>query len=107
MKQELSAHHRIGDGGRPAGGQTYAPGLSIAWQDGPLGRGEDRTAPNGCFVETVIEAAVDRLNFYQAGPFNCTENGDALVALHRALLALNKRTNRREAEGTEGTHEGS
>lgn len=81
--------------------------LRIDWQDGPLVdpvTGE-RREPNGCFVETVIRAAVGRLEHYQAGRFACEENAHALVDLRSALEFLDKRTAAREAQGVEGTHE--
>jgi hypothetical protein len=43
--------------GNPAGGHVLGTGLRIDWQDGPLGRGEGRSEPNGAFVETVITAS--------------------------------------------------
>ena len=51
--------------GNPAGGRVEGTGLYISWQNGPLGRGEARKEPNGAFVETVIAAAIQRLEYYQ------------------------------------------
>lgn len=107
MKQAIVSHHFKDDDGNPAGGITTAPGLCIGWQHGPLGRGDNRQEPNGCFVETVIAAAADRLEYYQASPFNCAENAEALEHLGRALAVLEARTARREAQMVEGTHEGN
>jgi hypothetical protein len=90
--------------GNPSGGSVKGIGLSIEWQNGPLGRGADRIEPNGAFVETVISAAVKRIEFYQASKFNCRENAIALTHLETALLWLNKRTADREAREVEGTH---
>lgn len=50
--------NRVDADGNPAGGSLSGKGLSIEWQDGPLGRGADRKEPNGAFVETV---SVDEL----------------------------------------------
>lgn len=91
--------------GNPEGGQTFGRGFTIAWQRGPLGRGEQRQEPNGAFVEDIIRAALDRLEFYQEGKFNCQENATAIQHLKAALASLESRTARREAAGTEGTHE--
>lgn len=91
--------------GRPAGGQASGKGLLIQWQDGPLGRGEERKEPNGAFVETVIEVARDRLDFYQRSQFKCEENAVAIAHLTRALESLESRTEKREERGVEGTHE--
>ena len=96
--------------GNPAGGTVRGTGLTIDWQNGPLGRGEDRTEPNGAFVETVIAATIDRITFYQTtkdGQFACDENSKAIEDLQNALYNLNQRTTRRETAGTEGTHVGS
>lgn len=88
----------------PAGGEVDGIGLHIVWQDGPLGRGENRLEHNGAFVESVIYAAKQRLEFYQNSKFKCKENEDAIMYLENALLVLNDRTARREAKGIEGTH---
>lgn len=104
MQQPLTSHHFTDTCGNPAGGQTFAPGLCIAWQNGPLGRGEDRLEPNGCFVETVIKAAVDRLEYYQGTQFASTYNAQALENLNAALEALHARTADRESRQVEGTH---
>jgi hypothetical protein len=94
------------ENGNPAGGHVNGIGLAIAWQNGPLGRSEDgtRIEPNGAFVETVISAAVQRIEAYQASKFKCRENAIALTHLETALLWLNKRTADREARKVEGTH---
>lgn len=107
MIQDIAAQHHTDELGRPRGGLTTGLGLQISWQRGPLGRGEDRREPNGCFVETVISAAIDRLRFYQDSPFGCRESEWAIHCLEAALDALDMRTARRELAGTEGTHEGS
>ena len=96
--------NRVDENGNPAGGSLSGKGLSIEWQDGPLGRGEDRQEPNGAFVETVIAAAESRLEFYQEGKFACADNAEALDLLKQARAVLNRRTLRREAQGVEGTH---
>ena len=106
MQDFESVENRLVDG-KPAGGHVRAPGLKINWQDGPLGRGESRIEPNGAFVETVIAAAAQRIAFYQEGQFACEENAFALEYLMRALDVLNARIQRREADNTEGTHEGN
>jgi len=92
------------DKGNPAGGSVHGVGLDIVWQNGPLGRDGERIEPNGAFVETVIAAAVKRIEFYQASKFSCRDNAVALTHLETALLWLNKRTADREARKVEGTH---
>ncbi len=93
--------------GNPTGGHVNGTGMSIQWQNGPLGRGEGRQTPNGAFVETVIEAARQRIQFYQTASnarFACRENAIAITKLEEALLWLHKRTQEREARQVEGTH---
>ena len=93
--------------GNPTGGAVNGVGLHIAWQNGPLGRGPERNEPNGAFVETVIAAALQRIEYYQQSNFRCRENALAITKLEEALHWLNSRTNRRETAGTEGTHQGN
>lgn len=93
--------------GNPSGGKFEGVGLSINWQDGPLGRGVDRKLPNGAFVETVISAAKQRIEFYQEaqfGKFKCRENALAITKLEEALHWLEHRTKDREERAVEGTH---
>lgn len=90
--------------GKPTGGEFISTGVKIKWQKGPLGRGSERKGPNGAFVETVIEAAKQRLEFFQESEFECQENAEAIAHLKMALYSLKKRTERRESEGVEGTH---
>lgn len=107
MQQEYTHVFKLDADGNPAGGHSIGEGISITWQNGPLGRGDERQLPNGAFVETLIAIAKDRLEWYQTesdGRFACQENADAMQHLHMALSILNQRTARREVEGTEGTH---
>ena len=105
MNQHLTREHRNDADGNPAGGSVSGTGINIEWQNGPLGRGEDRIEPNGAFVEGVIAAAIQRIAYYQATKFSCRENAIALTHLETALLWLNKRTAEREARQVEGTHQ--
>lgn len=103
--QKIQCENRLHDG-KPAGGYVLGTGISITWQDGPLGRGAERVEPNGAFVETVIRAAIQRIEHYQTLQFSCRENALAITKLEEALHWLGARTARREADGTEGTHAG-
>lgn len=105
MIQDMNAVNLLDDHNRPAGGFVKSTGLSITWQDGPLGRGEDRIEPNGAFVETVILAAIQRIRFYQDTEFVCRENALALTKLEEAVHWLQHRTADRERREVEGTHE--
>ena len=104
MRQAIVGVHHTDTDGNPARGTTTGVGISILWQDGPLGRGADRKEPNGAFVEGVIAAAIDRLEYYQRSRFACRENEDAITFLTDALVALDQRTATREARQVEGTH---
>jgi hypothetical protein len=101
MKQAINESHNTDENGNPTGGSTYATGIVIRWQDGPLGRGEERKEPNGAFV---IQCALGRLNFYQGSKFACETNAEAVKHLELALAALERRTAEREARAVEGTH---
>jgi hypothetical protein len=104
MLADYKCGNQQDENGNPTGGSVRGTGLSIDWQDGPLGRGEDRKEPNGVFVETVIDAARQRIQFYQDSKFKCRENAIALTKLEEALLWLNKRTADRDKRQVEGTH---
>jgi hypothetical protein len=105
MMQPSSYENLTDEQGNPEGGSYKSTGIEITWQNGPIGRGEDRKEPNGTFVENVIDAAIKRIEFYQASKFKCRENAIALTQLETALLWLQKRTADREAREVEGTHE--
>jgi len=74
----------------PTGGCTSGLGFTISWQNGPLGRGPDRAELNGAFVEDVIEAAKERLEYYQASKFVCKDNEQAIQYLELALSVLTR-----------------
>ena len=103
MQQHFTANHFSAEDNTPEGGNVFGPGFAITWQRGPLGRGAGRREPNGAFVETVLRAARDRLDYYQRSPFACRENADAILAIGSALASLESRTATREARGVEGT----
>src|ERR1017187_5706738 len=101
--QAIAGTHVDDENGNPAGGFTTGTGISISWQNGPLGRGEDRKDANGAFVEGVIAAVVDRLEYYQRSKFACRENALAITKCQEALHWLNHRTTEREKRAVEGT----
>jgi hypothetical protein len=102
---EFFSEHWVDSLENPAGGVSSGLGFTISWQAGPLGRGEERRVPNGAFVEKIIFAAIDRLQFYQRSKFRCDENEAAINHLQDALLSMETRTAGREAREVEGTHE--
>jgi len=107
MLGKFNANNYVDDGNNPNGGTVEGVGIEITWQQGPLGRGEDRQEPNGAFVETVIAAAKQRIEWYQSAGgsrFACRENALAITKLEEALHWLNHRTAEREAREVEGLH---
>ena len=99
------SEHWVDPDENPAGGVSTGLGYTISWQQGPLvlPNGK-RRIPNGAFVEGVIYACMDRIEFYQRSKFKCDENEAALYNLKMALEALETRTAGREARGVEGTY---
>ena len=103
--EECVNEHWEDKDGNPGGGVTCGTGFTISWQNGPLGRDEERKLPNGAFVETIISAVIDRLEYYQRSKFECGANEAAIEALKAANGCLEDRTKAREERGVEGTHE--
>ncbi len=104
LPKHITSRHQTDKFGNPAGGTTTGLGLSIQWQDGPLRENGEVREPNGAFVEHVLEAAIDRLQYYQGSKFKCRENALAITHAEEALHWLNARTADREERGVEGTH---
>ena len=101
----LNYGNRTDDNANPTGGSVVGTGLTILWQNGPLGR--PPKLATGAFVEDVIEAARQRLEFYQkasGGRFACRENALAITKLEEALHWLIARRMEREARGVQGEH---
>lgn len=59
---------------------------------------------NGCRVEDVILAAIDRLRHYQEGPLACEENDCAIRFLSAARQSLEDRIARRQEQGVLNTY---
>lgn len=104
MLQKVISENKTDTDGNPTGGHSKGVGIEINWQDGPLGRGESRNGPNGAFVEGVIEAARQRLQFFQQSKFKCRENSLAITKLEESLHWLQHRTMDRENRQVEGEH---
>lgn len=104
MRQKIESINTNDQDGNPTGGYARGTGINILWQDGPLGRGSERLEPNGAFVEGVIQAAIQRLEFFQESKFRCRENAIAITKLQEALFWLCERTRDREERNVEGTH---
>lgn len=108
----IEAKNEVNSQGNPTGGSVSGIGLMIEWQEGPIVTSMAATdtaasIPNGAFVEDVIEAALQRLNFYQGaseGKFRCRENALAITHLEQALMWLDRRHDERQARGVQGSH---
>lgn len=72
----------------------------IRFQDGPIAE----VGTNGITHEALLAILIDRLEGFQSGPYACTENSAALIALKSAQGHLKSRTEKRLARGVEGTH---
>ncbi len=101
---QVHSSHFSDSEGNPSGGTTHGIGFAIGWQCGPLGRDSTREEPNGAFVEDIITAAIDRLEYYQGSKFANGYNENAIKYLNAALHVLNERTADREHRAVEGTH---
>lgn len=103
----IAAENRDDADGNPAGGFAVGVGFEIEWQDGPTRDQEtgQKLKQTGAFVEDVILAVTQRLEYYQAGRFASPYNTAALEHLQRATVALESRRRDREARGVDGTHQ--
>ncbi len=97
MIQNLAEKHDVDSTGAPAGGQTSGPGILIDWQNGPVGQ-------SGAFVETVVQAAINRLLQFQSTRFKCREYSIAITKMEEAIHWLQARTSDRERRGIDGTN---
>lgn len=93
------------------GGGEQFPALIVNWQDGPRGAGTNPDGsptladPNGAFVEDVLWAALQRLEFFNAGKYRDRANSIAITKIEEALQALKDRQLQRSYRGVEGKHE--
>lgn len=83
-------------GGAHAGGNA----LEITFQNGPI----KEAGQNGVTNEALLSVLIDRMRGFQAGPYACGENANALRHLADALGWLLARTKARIDRGVEGTH---
>lgn len=75
--------------------------LLLRFQNGPI----QEVGVNGITNEALLAVLIDRLEGFQAGPFACAENAEALAMLREAQHWLKARTMSRQERGVEGTHE--
>jgi len=74
--------------------------LKVLFQNGPIGE----VGVNGITQEVLLAIVADRLQSFEAGPYACAENAEALKHIEAAQEALLSRTKARMARGVEGTH---
>lgn len=103
----LRAENIIDADGNPTGGAVVGVGVLVSWQNGPRGQeGTDELLPpNGAFVEDMLWAAYQRLQFFQDGKYQCEENAEAMTHIKAAMGALKERQVKRSERGVEGKHE--
>lgn len=73
-------------------------GIDVKFQNGPIAE----HGVNGVTHEVLLAIVADRLKAFQAGPYACAENADALTHTVEALETLKARTRARMARGVEG-----
>ena len=73
-------------------------GTIINFQKGGIAE----AGPNGLTIEALLSVVRHRLTCFEAGPFRCNENAAALIAVSKAMHALQVRTQRRRDTGIEG-----
>lgn len=102
----ISGNHIEDQNGNPAGGTSLGPGTSISWQNGPMVDSEGNPImQNGAFPEDIINAIIDRINYYQSTKFYCADNQEIIHHLTQAQEVVQRRQQAREARGVRGTHE--
>lgn len=110
----LEATNQLDDNENPTGGfvdlfvgEDQTPVVKILWQDGPRGQGEGKplAEPNGAFVEDVLWAALQRLEFFNESKYRDRANSLAITKIEEALQALKNRQLERSYRNVEGKHE--
>jgi hypothetical protein len=95
-----------------AGGASHTYGIqwggpkdvcSIQFQHGA--RGVEGSSP-GVFDDDLLAVLEDRLACFQAGPFACEENEQALAGIRHTRFHLGLRVARRMAQGVLGDNKG-
>jgi hypothetical protein len=94
--------HWTNPDGTHDGSISSGTGYLITWQRGPLSEGR-----NGAFLTEVLGSVIDQVHYFRNlnSDFDCEENVQAEHHLKLALAALERRLQRRYAEGILGTHQ--
>lgn len=74
---------------------------TILFQNGPI----NEAGVNGLTHEVLLAIVADRLRSFQAGPYACKANEQALTHIEEAQHWLQSRTLERMRRGVEGTHQ--
>lgn len=85
----------------PDGSVSLGEACCICFQNGPI----KESGVNGITQEALLAIVIDRLRCFQAGPYACEDNAEALQHCEDALEYLQKRTLARIKRGVEGTME--
>lgn len=104
----VQVHDEPGHGGAcheytitiPGDDRTPQTMFGIPFQNGPIAE----VGVNGLTHEALLAILIDRMEGFQAGPYASGDNQEALDAMRRAQVALQRRTLARMARGVEGTH---
>lgn len=112
INPRMYAINLVDDNGNPTGGQVslikppLKPFIQITWQNGPRGNADGTLdEPNGAFIEDVLWAALQRLEFFNDTKYRDRGNSIAITHIEQALQALNDRSLERAHRGVEGKHE--
>lgn len=121
ISPNLEAHNRLDKNENPTGGEVVLyidtpvsnyPALTVQWQDGPRGTGETNAdgspilaPPNGAFIEDVLWAALQRLEFFNESKYRDRANSLAITHIEAALQVLKDRQLERSYRNVEGKHE--
>ena len=108
----VRSNFSVDSDGHPTGGFTFLvepesddpvpdAAMSIRWQEGIIGL----DGQNGAFVEDVLEAARQRLQFFNTTEFRCRENSIAITKIEEALQWLDWRTRARLLADVENTYD--
>lgn len=97
-----SHHYRVKGPEKQVLGIGMVPSFeqTVRFQNGPL----KESGINGTTHEVLLSIIEDRLLGFQAGPYACEDNAEALSHIQAAQAVLKRRTEARLARGVEGTH---
>jgi len=92
--------YTISSPGKPLKQELMSPSVNVElqFQNGPI----PEVGVNGLTQEVLLAVVIDRLEGFQAGPFACDDNAEALGYTQKALEFLQKRTKDRIDRGVEG-----